>query len=136
MAAMGYPEQKLLDVCRFWESPTPSDIAENFAKFAGNGHYIFTPRSNFAKEWLTRLHKALDQKLESLKNNPGNYHPYAVTGGISDSHTDYPTFVATTREYPITWKEISGSIKQKIEYENGFSDFILSMPFTNIYSYR
>jgi hypothetical protein len=134
--AIGYSEKSLSGVAKFWQPPTPTDISENFFKFAGNGHYIFKPRSDFAKEWLVRLHKALDEKLETLANNPGTYHPYAVTGGILNSHTDYPTFVAPTLEYPITWNEINGRIKHKIEYENGFSDFILSMPFTNIKNYR
>jgi hypothetical protein len=136
MTASGYAEKRIEDVCRFWEGATPTEIDEGFARFAGNGHYIFKPRSDFAKEWLIRVHISLDIKSDALANNPGSYHPYAVTGGIADCHQDYPTFQPPTSGYPITWNEINGRIKQKIEYENNFSDFILSMPFPNIKNYR
>jgi hypothetical protein len=134
-SAIGYPEKNLIDIARFWDGATPDEILEisgSVKKFAGNGHFIFKPKTQFAKEWLIMLHRLLDDKYSTLKEHPGHYHPRAIFGGAQGDSSGKFSY----SKYPVTWNELAGRIKQKIEYENGFSDFILSMPFTNIENYR
>jgi hypothetical protein len=132
--AIGYPEKKPDAIAKFWKDDTQKNITKEYNKFSGNGHYIFKPKTAFAYMWLTELHKILDNKLDELIKNPGTYHPYAVYGGIHESHKDYGKYQES--RYPITWNEINGRIKHKIEYENGFSNFILEMPHPNMKDYR
>lgn len=137
--AIGYAEKHIQAVAPFWENDSAikyNDVESQYNKFAGNGHYIFKPKTVFAKEWLLRLHNLLDLKLESLSRHPGTYHPYAITGGIHQSYNGEYSGEFDGSLYPITWNEINGRIRQKIEYENKFSNFMLGMPHPNMENYR
>jgi hypothetical protein len=134
--AIGYPEKHIEAVAPFWNKDRElfnkvSSLAENFA---GNGHYIFKPKTVTAAAWLEALHKILDEKMKNLLANPGLYHPYAVYGGVHQSHKDHGKF--SNSRYPIEWNEINGRILQKIQYEKNFSSFLLEMPHPNVNNYR
>ena len=133
--AIGYPEKSPDSIAKFYQDDSLAEkyVNESYFNFAGNGHYIFKPRTITAKFWLEKLHELLDDKMPYLKNNPGTYHPYAIFGGIHSSHPDHGKFIES--RYPIEWNEINGRILQKIQYENPGS-FLLSMPRPNMKNYR
>jgi len=132
--AIGYPEKKWNDIAPFWQGNVPNYVVINANKFAGNGHYIFKPKTKFAYDWLVGIHKILDEKYEVLKNNDGSYSPYAIPGGVHNKNQDKTVYSQVN--YPISWNEINGRVRQKIEYENNFSNFILNMPYVNTKNYR
>jgi hypothetical protein len=137
--AIGYAEKSIEDVAPFWNYDDQidyEDVKDKYNKFAGNGHYIFKEKTKFAEEWLKNLHSVLDHKYELLRLNPGTYHPYAIKGGIHHSYNRKRTSSKYPVNYPIEWNEINGRIKQKIEYLNNFSNFLLEMPYVNMKDYR
>jgi hypothetical protein len=137
--AIGYAEKNVDDIAPFWKHDKRidfNDVKNNYNRFAGNGHYIFKPNTAFAKEWLIRLHEILDAKYKFLIKNSGTYHPYAISGGIHESYNGEIVPKTHYENYPIEWNEINGRIKQKIEYKNNFSNFLLEMPYPNMENYR
>lgn len=128
--AIGYAEKKIDDVAKFTINDESFSFDKlNYKNFAGNGHYIFKPKTFFAKLWLLEIHKILDNKIDLLQKNPGTYHPRAVPEGI---HNDLSS---KRMGYPIEWNEINGRIKHRLEYLNNFSNFMLEMPYVNTDSY-
>jgi hypothetical protein len=134
--AAGYPEKRATGIANFWgnDLELKNYVENNYQKFAGNGHYIFKPKTIFAKLWLEKVHELLSKKLPDLKKHPGSYHPYAVFGGVLSSHPESGRF--NNSLYPITWNEINGRIMQKLQYESDCSNFLLTMPHPNVVNYR
>lgn len=48
------------------------ELIKYFTYLGGNCAYIFKPYTKFTDEWITELHKRLDNYYEALKNNPGD----------------------------------------------------------------
>lgn len=134
--AIGYAEIAAKDIVNFWEDDLnmKQDVEKNYFKFAGNGMYIYKPKTEIAKRWIEMVHKELDNKLHALEDNPGTYHPYAIPGGIQGHPMDGMPYADS--KYPIGWGEINGKIIQKLQYENNFSNFLLTMPYINRDNYR
>jgi hypothetical protein len=134
--AIGYSEISPKHIVNFWEDDLciKQNVEKNYSKFAGNGMYIYKTKTEIAKRWIGRVHEELDNKLESLKDYPGTYHPYAIPGGIQSHSIDGMPY--SDSKYPIGWGEINGKIIQKLQYENNFSNFLLTMPYINTESYR
>jgi hypothetical protein len=132
--AIGYAEKSYKDIAPFWNGDIPEEVKNKYNKFAGNGHYIFKPKTKFAHEWLLGVHDILDKKYDILKSNPGSYSPYAISGG--DHREQNKTLDYSLFRYPIEWNEINGRVRQAIEYNNNFNNFRLSMPFVNMKDYR
>lgn len=134
--AIGYAEIAPNDIVNFWgdNADIEQNVKNNYFKFAGNGMYIYKAKTEIAKQWIEKVHEQLDLKLETLKDHPGTYHPYAIPGGIQSSAVDGDLY--TDSNYPIGWGEINGKIIQKLQYENNFSNFLLTMPYINTESYR
>lgn len=113
-------------------------------KFVGNGKFIFKKNTSFAKEWLFRTNRVLDDKYDSLKQNPGWYHQNAVTGGIQgmSNHEFDKQFnhKYKTYNYPIGWGELMGKIFHMMQFEEISSckklSFTGGMPFINMKDYR
>jgi len=135
--AIGYAEISPTDIVNFWgdDFDMGQDVKDNYFKFAGNGMYIYKPKTEIAKQWIERIHEQLDLKLETLKEHPGTYHPYAVHGGLAGVPQE-EAIPYKNSQYPIVWGEINGKIIQKIQYENNFSNFLLTMPYINTSAYR
>ena len=134
--AIGYAEIAPRDIVNFWGDDVgmEQDVKHNYFKFAGNGMYIYKSKTEIAKRWIEDVHVQLNHKLETLKTHPGTYHPYAITGGILSPSVDGIPYGDS--KYPIEWGEINGKIIQRIQYENGFSNFLLTMPYINMSAYR
>jgi len=134
--AIGYSEKSFSGVANFWKNDKnlESQVASNYFKFAGNGHFIFKPRTKFAYDWLTSVHKVMDESYEQLKSNPG-LHPYSINNGF---HRGYhgDTVLELINNYPLDWTTIGGTIRHRLEYENGLDVFIKGMPFPNMNNYR
>lgn len=114
----------------------PTHIAFNnekarnaFRQLAGNGHYIFKKKSQIAKLHLAFVENLLDTKLEQLKNNPGDYHPRAIKGGVQGES------LFKDKNYPFEWNEILGRVFHSICFDN-LNQFILKMPYPSFSSYR
>lgn len=135
--AIGYAEKDPSGLAPFWvdDQQTEKDAKSNYNKFAGNGHYIFKPKTRFAHDWLLEIHKIMDDNYEKLRNNPAR-HPYNVNGGIHSSFLEKVPESLISMEYPFFWSEINGNIRHRLEYQRGLKSFMLEMPFPNMNNYR
>jgi len=110
-------------------------VNNNFTRFAGNGHYIFKPKSKFAYEWISEIHKILDNKSKQLEENPGN-HPYLVNGGVIDSFKGNVDISKLNLLYPLEWNEICGRVFHRLQYKSNLNDQFVDMPYPNLKEYR
>jgi len=135
--AAGYRETRFEDIVNFWEDSEfiKKEVENNYFNFAGNGLYIYKPKTKIARLWLEEVHKKLDYKFEDLKKYPGTFHPYAITGGLG-GQSEHVSAMYKDSKYPIEWGEINGKIIQRLQYENNFSNFLLNMPRSNSVDYR
>lgn len=135
--AVGYAERNAADVANFYlnDNKAADFVQNNYFDFAGNGHFIFKPRTQFAHEWIKRVHKIMDQNYGSLKNSPG-IHPFMVKGGIHKSYHGYMPEELIYHGYPFDWTTIGGTVRHRLEYEYGLNVFKKIMPFPNINNYR
>ena len=134
--AAGYPEKSMHDIANFWQKDKKAFnyVSNNYKKFAGNGHYIFKPKTETAFRWLTKIHLALDEKNDLLILNPGTYHPRAIYGGVQGD--DVASRQYQSSKYPLYWTEIAGKILHTMQYEDSCSKFLLNMPYVNTKNYR
>jgi hypothetical protein len=125
--AIGYKTANQEDIGEFWndDENMKTICLDRYADIAGNGHYIFKPKTKFAYDWLIEIHSMMDDKYEDLKNNPG-IDPRQSRDIVNPKQNDYP----------FRWAEIGGLVKHRIEYRHNFSTFILDMPHANIKNYR
>jgi hypothetical protein len=123
--AIGYLEPSADQVSKFYLNDDSVKKDTLYNKFSGNGHYIFKPKTAFAKKWLKEIHSFLDKNIDQLVKNPGTYHPRAVFGGV---HKNVDGLFSNSL-YPLRWDSINGMIKSRLEYELGFSTFLLDMPY-------
>lgn len=135
--AIGYAESRPGDVAIFWgnENNLSDFVKNNYDSFAGNGHFIFKPKTRFAYDWINAIHKLMDDNYNQLKNNPG-VHPYMVKGGFhSGWNGDVPAELIG-HGYPFNWTDIGGTTRHRLEYEHGLNIFKKGMPFPNMNNYR
>jgi hypothetical protein len=89
-------------------------VRRNWRKLAGNGHFYFQPGTEFAREWVARVNRALDLKIEALAN---------------DAHLKLERFPirngSTITSYPFRWAEIHGEIFQPLQAEFGYPAVLL-----------
>lgn len=92
-------------------------VRKNWRKLAGNGHFYFQPGTDFAREWMIRVNRALDLKMEALAN---------------DAHLGlerFPTRNGSSVEtYPFRWAEIHGEIFQPLQAEFGYPATLVLPP--------
>jgi hypothetical protein len=103
-------------------------IRFKFNELGGMCHYIFKPKSDFGLKWFELTNKKMDEIYETLKDNPGTYHPRAVTGGAHQGPQD-------DSKYPLGWNDLLGQLLHNLMYEN-IGRFLLDMPFPNTWGYR
>jgi hypothetical protein len=135
--AISYAETSPEDLTNIWgnDENLKNHIKNQYHKFGGNGHYIFKPKTQYAYEWIMRIHEIMDEYSNELTNNPGIF-PYMVKGGIIPSYSGQVDPSLFTTNYPFTWSQIGGDINHSLQYKNNFTDFILEMPFPNLNNYR
>lgn len=135
--AIGYSERSPHDVANFWQdnNKIQNIVLNRYADFAGNGHFIFKPRTKFAYDWITEIHKLMDENYDQLKNNPG-VHPYMVRGGFHSGWDGDVPAELIGHGYPFNWTDIGGTTRHRLEYEHGLNIFKKGMPFPNINNYR
>lgn len=135
--AIGYSENSFNDIGNFWnlDKNIAINVAKNHNRFVGMGHFIFKPKTKIAFEWLTEIHKKMDQAYEVLEANPA-MHPYAVNGGIHSGYTKAVDPSLINPNYPFQWAELCGTLMHRLQYENNFSNFMHGMPRTNNSNYR
>jgi hypothetical protein len=124
--AIGYANTLPGGIPKFWDnSETENEVINNFYKFIGFGHFIFKPKTDIAYQWITEIHKKMDQNYDKLRESPG------VTVHIGD-----PEYEETRGGYPFAWADLGAAVLLKLQYENNFPNIILDMPFTNNINYR
>lgn len=135
--AIGYAEQAFQDIANFWDNDTniKNIVENNYNKFAGNGHFIFKPRTKFAYDWIVEIHRIMDKNYKQLKSNPG-VHPYMVRGGFHNCWDGVIPDSLINHGYPFDWTTIGGTTRHRLEYEHGFDIFKKGMPFPNMTNYR
>lgn len=135
--AIGYAENNYDDVANFWNDDQYVDqfIKNNYQQFAGNGHFIFKPRTRFAYDWIKNIHKLMDDAYDQLKSSPG-VHPYMVKGGFHGGYYGEVPEELKDHSYPFDWTTIGGTTRHKLEYEYGLNVFKKGMPFPNMKDYR
>ena len=99
----------------------------------GNCLYIFKKNSIIAHEWYNTVKNILDAKLDTLKENPGTYHPRACVGGIAYTPNEN-TFSYAHYKYPIRWEEIHGELFHKVQYNHKHL-ILRTMPTINTNNY-
>lgn len=120
---LGYHEIKSQDVC-------VDSLKNKFKDISGPVQFIFKPKTEFAKEWLDKTNKKMDQIFDQLQKHPGHYHPRAEKGGAQGENKLYQK-----SEYPLAWNELLGQIFQPLSYE--YRERINNiMPYPNIENYR
>lgn len=136
--AIGHAEQSPNDVANFWgEDQTIGDyVKNNFNLFSGINLFIFKPRTRFAYDWITAIHKLMDDNYDQLENNPG-IHPYMVKGGFHNGGYigEIPKELIG-HGYPFDWTTIGGTTRHRLEYEYGLNVFKKGMPYPNTHNYR
>lgn len=129
---LGYPEKSCKDIA----SSDPL-IQNAFRSLPGVCQFIFKPSTVLTKLWLDALHSALDDNLEALMRNPGNYHPravrfYGIHGGGLSGVLRY-----SYKRYPLSWNQILGSIFHPLMYRYRSSRLILlTLPYVDTSAYR
>jgi hypothetical protein len=93
--------------------------AHFWPQLIGCGAFICRPRTAFSEEWLTEVHKLLDDKLEDLRKNPSHIDPYRNEG----------------TGYPIQWVEMMGKIFHRI-LPKYFDHVKQTLPPPNFCNYR
>lgn len=78
-----------------------------YYKLIGMCAFIFRPNTPLTMEWITELHRVLDEKLPLLQVNPAK-HPRDAKGHLVNG---------TISNYPIAWSEILGQILQPLLYK-------------------
>jgi hypothetical protein len=135
--AAGVETRDFENVGNFWQDNMHhrNDVLNNYQKFIGMGHFIFKPKTELARIWLTLIHKTIDEKYDQLIANPSK-HPYSVNGGIHASYEGYVDPSMINPEYPFGWAEIGGIALHKAQHSQGIKDQILTMPWFNMSNYR
>lgn len=135
--AIGTAESRFEWVANFWNDDKDIEefVRSRYNDFAAMSHFIFKPRTRFAYDWITNIHKLMDDNYEQLKENPG-LHPYAVRGGIHESYTGYVSPEQININYPFNWSDIGGTTRHRLEYEHGLNVFKKGMPLPNMTDYR
>jgi hypothetical protein len=123
--AIGYSEVRSIDVAKFYNTLDVEDyVNNNYKRFIGNGHYIFKPKTYIAYQWITQVHKKMDERYENLVNNPGQ------TVHILD-----PSYSKILEKYPFEWNELGARILHKLQYEYKFANTLHGMPYVNAINY-
>lgn len=104
---------------------TNEHIRNSYKELIGNGMYIFKKRTPLTEDWYRCLQTKMDEKYESLKQNPAVY-PREFIGSTEYSENG--------SKYPLRWAEILGEIFHDVLYkyrENCLND----MPCINTNKY-
>lgn len=120
---VGYQEKDPLDIVY-------EPARKHYSELAGSGSFIHKPYSSITNYLVNEQNRMMDERYESLKNNPGTYHPYAKYGGIHDYINKFED-----SKYPFTWNELIGYNWHKTQFFN-LGKSILKLPYVNIYDYR
>jgi len=105
-------------------------VAKYFNQLVGCCGFIFKDHSNFANLWYVETQKKMDSIYSQLFDNPGLYHPRAITGGVQGEKGIY-----LSSQYPLKWNELLGEIFHKIQYEN-LGSYLSTLPPPNTREYR
>jgi hypothetical protein len=96
-------------------------LANEYNLLIGNGAYICKPNTPLTNTWYNEMIKLLDEKLDSLKQNPAN-HPRDYSG-------------CNGSKYPIEWNEMLGRIFHRVSYN--YKDKLLNtLPISIFHSYQ
>lgn len=106
------------------------EVAREYQNLVTVINFIFKPKTKIAKIWYEKTQKLMDDKFDQLVQNPGNYHPRAIAGGV---HMEPELFKES--KYPFEWNELLGRIFHKLQWEN-YGSYLLDMPFPDQKGYR
>jgi hypothetical protein len=134
---IGYKNNTPDDIGNFYNDNIniKNDVFKNYNKFLGMGHFIFKPKTIIAHQWLSLIHKKMDEKFNELIANPAT-HPYSINGGIHSGYKEYVDDSIINKRYPFKWTEIGGTALHQVYYELNMQEVLLTMPMSNIINYR
>jgi hypothetical protein len=115
---LGYKEAVFGEWCNSWP---------NLGRLCGCGMYIFKPNTLLANVWYKRITIHLNKIYDQLRQNPGTYHPRAVTGGICGP--DYKYQPEKYGNYPLGWDTFWGATLQRTQLDH-IDRVMTGLPFT------
>lgn len=103
------------------------ECKNNYYKLVSVTNFILRKNCDISNEWLSQIHRILDEKFEKLKHSPGTYHPRAVCRMQDPLGVFQPNqnmiYQHDSKDYPLRWAEICGEIFHSIQNKHTIKIF-------------
>jgi len=121
----GYSEINPSHIAPQTDKSLELEMKQNFYKLIGNGCYLAKPQSVITQDWLDKINRILDIKLDDLRDCPSSF-PQDTKDCLKND--------GSVSKYPLRWAEICGEVFHNVIYKyKNYVDYSLPPPITQNY---